>query len=153
MGSDRLGVWEGEKMINRELLMISAMTSGGLLGSLGGYRWKWLRRFVLPTILAVLALLGGVLWWKCLILCLGLMAAFCLPYGERTPYWGKFLVGCAFVLPTAVMGFSWWQVFTPIIFIAMFFMSNWKFTEKIFRWKIIEFITFALVGVTVASLI
>lgn len=139
--------------MNKEWLMIVAMGSGGILGAIGGTGFKPARRFILPTVLAALALLAGVIWWKCLILCLGLMIAFCLPYGSRTPYWGKFLVGCTFILPTAALGFSWWQVFTPVIFILMFILSNWKPTASIFFWKAVEFITFALVGVTVSSLI
>jgi hypothetical protein len=140
-------------MIDKELLMIASMGSGGILGALGGYKWKWLRRFILPFILGVLALFGGVLWWKCLILWLGFTIAFCLPYGQKTPYWLKFLTGCAFVAPTAILGFSWWQVITPAVFIGMFRLSNTKWAGNTFVWKIVEFITFALVGVTVASLI
>jgi hypothetical protein len=87
------------------------------------------------------------------VLCLGLIGAFCLPYGEKTPYWGKFLVGCAFVLPTAILGFSWWQVITPAAFIGMFKLSNTNWAENMFFWKAVEFITGSLIGITVASLV
>ena len=136
-----------------ELLQIIAMTISGLLFSLGGLKFKYLRRFIFPILLGIVALLAGFIWWKCLILCLGLIGAFCLPYGERTPYWGKFLVGCAFVFPTVILGFSWWQIITPICFIVMFKLSNTKFTSNIFFWKAVEFITGSLIGITVASLL
>jgi hypothetical protein len=140
-------------MIDKELLMISSMVSGGLLGSLGGYKWKWLRRFVLPFILGIISIFAGFIWWKCLILIIGLMVSFCLPYGSKTPLWLKCIVACTFTLPTLILGYSIWQIITPIVFIGMFLLSNWKFSANEFVWKIVEFITFALVGVTVAQLI
>ena len=129
------------------------MTGGGLLGAVGGTGWKPARRFLLPALLGVVAILAGCIWWKCLLMTIGFVGAFSLPYGERTPYWLKFLVGCAFVLPTAILGFSAWQIITPVAFIIMFFLSNWKPTAKIFFWKACEFLTFGLVGITVASFI
>ena len=139
--------------MNPEYLMIIAMGGGGILGALGGTGFKYLRRFVLPVLLGTVAILAGCIWWKALLMTLGFVGAFSLPYGERTPYWLKFIVGCAFVLPTAILGFSAWQIITPIAFIAMFALSNWKPTAKIFFWKVVEFIVFALVGITVASFI
>ena len=139
--------------MNPEYLMIIAMGGGGILGALGGTGFKYLRRFVLPILLGVVAILAGCIWWKCLIMAVGMVGAFSLPYGEKTPYWLKFIVGCAFVLPTAILGFSAWQIITPVAFIIMFFLSNWKPTAKIFFWKAVEFLTFGLVGITVASFI
>lgn len=133
--------------------MIIAMTGGGLLFALGGTGLKWLRRFVLPVLLGVVALLVGVIWWKAILMTIGFIGAFHLPYGQKTPYWLKFLAGCAFVLPTAILGFSHWQIITPIAFIIMFKLSNTKFTANIFFWKAVEFLTGGLVGVTVASFI
>ena len=139
--------------MDKELLMIIAMGSGGILGALGGYRWKWLRRFVLPGILGSIALIAGNPALQCLYMTIGLIIAFCLPYGERTPYPVKFLVGCAFVAPTLFLGFSIWQIITPVAFIVMFKLSNMTKWAGSFSWKIVEFITFALVGITVANLI
>lgn len=139
--------------MNPEYLMIASMGLGGILFAIGGTGWKPARRFVLPIVLGIIALFSGVIWWKCLVMAIGMVGAFCLPYGERTPYWGKFLVGCAFILPTTMLGFSWWQIITPICFIIMFWLSNWKYTAKIFFWKAVEFITGSLVGITVASFI
>lgn len=139
--------------MNKEYLMIAAMGAGGILGAIGGTGYKWARRYILPAVLGGLALWSGVIWWKALILFVGFMLSSCLPYGERTPYWLKFLAGCAFVAPTLILGFSWWQIITPCAFIAMFALSNWKPTSKVFFWKAVEFLTFGLVGVTVASLL
>ena len=135
------------------MLMIVSMGLSGILFAIGGTGWKPARRFILPIILGAIALISGVIWYKAVIMAVGLIIAFCLPYGERTPYWGKFLVGCAFVAPTAILGFSWWQIITPICFIVMFKLSNTKGTSNIFFWKAVEFITGSLIGITVASFI
>lgn len=96
--------------MNKEYLMIAAMGAGGILGAIGGIGFKPARRFILPFVLGGLALWSGFLWWKSLAMSLGLVIAFCLPYGSKTPYWAKFLVGCAFTAPTLFLGFSWWQI-------------------------------------------
>ena len=139
--------------MNREYLMIASMGLGGILFAIGGTGFKPARRFILPVALGVIALLGGIIWWKTIILCLGLIIAFCLPYGSKTPWWLRCIVACTFVLPTLILGFTIWQIITPVAFIGMFLLSNWKFSANEFAWKIVEFLTGALVGVTVAQLI
>lgn len=136
-----------------EWQMIIAMALGGILFAVGGTGFKPARRFILPFLLGGLCLWNGFVWWKCLIVWLGFTGAFHLPYGSKTPYWAKFLAGCAFVAPTIALGFSWWQIITPLLFILMFWLSNLKLTEKVFKWKIVEFLTGALIGVTIAQLI
>lgn len=137
--------------MNKEWLAIGAMAAGGLCFAIGGTGFKWVRRYLMPCLLAGLAIWGGSIWWKCLCMALTMMIALCLPYGERTPYPVKFLVGCCFVAPTAFLGFTWWQIITPVAFILMFWASNAKATDRIFFWKAVEFITGALIGVTVSS--
>lgn len=140
-------------MIDKELLMIIAMTVSPLLFMLGGWKWKWMRRFLLPVVLGGLVVLSGAEWWRCAAMASLMIGVFCLPYGERTPYWGKFLVGCLFVAPTLFIGFNIWQIITPIIFIAMFWLSNSSFWGRMFPWKIVEGTTGFLIGVTVSQLI
>jgi hypothetical protein len=83
---------------------------------------------------------------------LGLMIAFCLPYGDRTPWYGKCLTACAFVAPTAFLGFSWWQIITPAAFIGMFYASRNKITEHVFPWKVVEFLTGCFLGTLIATI-
>jgi hypothetical protein len=56
------------------------------------------------------------------------------------------------VAPTTFLGFSWWQIITPAAFIGMFYASRDKITEHVFPWKVVEFLTGALIGVAVATL-
>lgn len=139
--------------MNIEFLMIVAMTVGGLLFSLGGLSKKWLRRFLLPFILGVICLIAGKELWRCLALWVGLTGAFHLGYGGSKPYWYKTIVGIAFVFPTLALGFTIWQIITPVAFIGMFKLSNWKPMSGEFAWKICEFLSGALIGITVARLI
>lgn len=133
--------------------MIASMTISGLFGSLGGTVWKPLKRFFLPSILGLIAFLTGFLWWKAIIYALLTIGAFCLPYGEKRPYWFKFLVGCAFVVPTLIFGLTIWQIITPIVWIVFFRLSNAKILGNEFVWKICEFVSFSLIGITLAALI
>ena len=135
----------------REYLQIACMAAGGILGAIGGTGFKPARRYILPFVLGGLAFWAGMDWWRCLILWAGLTGAFCLGYGEQKSYLIKFLVGCAYVVPTLALGFTLWQIITPLVFISMFGLSNWGKTSSSFKWKIVEFLTFTLVGATVAS--
>lgn len=137
--------------MNPEYIVMLAMLAGGGLFALGGTWRKWPRRYILPLVMMGVALWGGFIWWKCLAMSVLMSAALHLPYGERTPYWLKFLVGCSYTATTAFLGFSWWQILTPLAFITMFWLSNWKVTSKIFFWKAVEFLTGTLIGITVGS--
>ena len=136
-----------------ELYMIIAMTAGGLLFALGGWKWKWIRRYLLPVVLGVLCLLAGKEPWRCGVLWIGLTGAFHLGYGHDKPYLMKLLVGISFALPTLVMGFTIFQILVPLGFLLLFRLSNWKPLSGEFSWKICEFLTGAGIGVIVARLI
>ena len=126
--------------MNKELLQILMMTSGAFLFALGGLHNKFWRRFVLPAIFCVLLGLYNGQWIKDSVAMALLCIFFHLPYGERTPYWGKALVGLSWLIPSIIVlgRFSLWQPLIPIIWIIMFRLSNWKYTEKDFTWKVVE---------------
>ena len=136
-----------------ELLMIAAMGLGGILGAIGGTGFKWARRYVLPASLGIIAYKAGFKLWRCIGLAVGLSVAFCLPYGDRTPWAIKCLVACSYAAPTLFLGISPWQIITPAAFLGLFWLSNWQPTAGMFSWKICEFLIFSLVGTTVAHLI
>jgi hypothetical protein len=139
--------------------MLSLMASGAILFPAGGLDipniggQKWLRRFLLPVVWALILFFAHILWWKIAIVMVGSMVAFHLPYGSKTPYWLKFLVGVSFILPTLALGLTIWQIITPITFIVMFRLSNWKPLAGEFAWTIVCFLTGGLIGVTLAQLI
>lgn len=90
-------------------------------------------------------------WWRFLGLMLTWIAAFCLPYGERTPYPVKALVGCTYAAPLLFIGFNPWMVVVPVVFITLFILSNTKgFFASAFVWKIVEFSTGVIIGIASA---
>lgn len=139
--------------MNPEWWMILSMVLGGGLFAVGGTGFKWARRFLLPCLLGIIALLSGVAIWRCAAYAVTQAVTFCLPYGERTPYWLKFIVFMSYALPSLFFGFTWWQVITPVVCFGCFCLSNTAWAGRTFIWKICEFIMGSVVGITVASLI
>lgn len=141
-----------------EWLMILCMAIGGILFAAGGTDipkiggQKWLRRFILAFAFGLIAYFNGTILWKAICMALGLCVAFHLPYGSKSPYWVKTITACCFTLPTLFLGFTWWQLFTPIAFISMFWLSNNKYWGRFFPWKIVEFLTGTYIGITITQL-
>ena len=136
-----------------EWLMILCMGFGGTLFAIGGTGFKWARRFLLPVLLGGVALISGFPWYLVAGYVLTQIVTLCLPYGERTPYPVKALVFVSYVLPSFFLGFTYWQIITPIVCFGCFCLSNWKPTAQTFVWKICEFIMGSCISITVASLI
>ena len=139
--------------MNSEYLMIISMGLGGIMFAIGGTGFKWLRRFLLPVCLGIIAIIGGNQWYYSLAMTLCLMLSLSLPYGERTSYALKTLVFMAIFGSTLWLGFSYWQIISVVVALGLFKLSNMKWTANIIAWKIWEFITGSLLGITVASLI
>jgi hypothetical protein len=139
--------------MNSEIAMIICMTSGVGLFALGGFRWKWMRRFLFPGILGLMAFLSGFP----VLLCVGYAVAqaitLCLPYGERTPYALKAVVFASYALPSLLFGFTIWQIFLALGCFGLFVLSNWDKSAKSFPWKICEAGMGGLLGATIAALI
>lgn len=129
------------------------MGCGGVLFALGGTGFKWARRFILPVLLTVVAGFGGVIWWRCLIFWAGETGVLHLGYGESLPYWRKAITFMLYVIPTLILGFSWWQLITPLVMLGMFKLSNMRWSSNIVVWKVWEFISGCLLGIIVATII
>ena len=139
--------------MDKELIMIICITSSVLLGMLGGYKWKWLRRFVLPVILGGLAVIGGFPLLNAGAMTICLICSLCLPYGEKVNYWIKTLVFMAIFGSTLWLGFTPYQIIGPILAVILFKISNTKWGQNIIFWKAWEAITFLLLGLCISSLI
>ena len=139
--------------MNKEFLQLIMVCLSPLLFSLGGFRWKWLRRYILPLLLGICLIIGSIPLIKaagCVIL---LGVALCLPYGERTPYWAKLGVFCLYGLPSLIVGFSWWVVISPIVMLGLFKISNTKWGQNIVYHRIFEAVSGLFIGITYASII
>lgn len=142
--------------MNEWLIIVCSALGGGLFAAggthipvIGGK--KWLRRYLLPAIWAACLYLSGVSWWKCLIFAILQAVTFTLPYGDRTPKWGKIAVFTSFVLPVTLFGFTWWIIISPVIISTVFFLSNSQPTAKVFPHKTWELITGGLLGIMISQ--
>jgi len=132
--------------MNPEWWMIAVMTLSGAMFAIGGTGPKYVRRFILPVLLGVIALLNHQIWWACLGYASTQILTLCLPYGSKTPYWLKAVTFITYALPSLFFGFSYWQIITPVVCIGIFFLSNQKWSSNTFVWKICEFIMGLMVG-------
>ena len=130
-----------------ELVMIAMMSLGGLLFSLGGTTNKLWRRYALPICLSIGLIALGCNWILSLLVCTCLSAALHLGYGEKHSYLSKFLTGCLWVIPSTFIGWTEWQVITPVLWIMMFWLSN-NWLQKAFSWKYCEFLSGVLISIT-----
>lgn len=135
------------------LMIIIMMVSGGLFAAggthiegIGGQ--KWIRRYLLPAFLVLMAYLSGVhLWWQLTILMV-LIVPLSIGYGTNSPYWKKILVFIGYGLPTLAIGFSWWVVIMPVTLTLLFIASNWKPLASTVFWKCWEMLAGTLIGIT-----
>jgi hypothetical protein len=110
---------------------------GGTELPLFGTGFKWLRRFVLPIGLLIL----GVFltdWWRSVGYAVTLCVFLHQGYGDKCPWWKRIVVFTGYGVSALWIGFSWWQIITPVVLSGMFLLSNTKATSKIFQWKYCE---------------
>jgi hypothetical protein len=137
--------------MNLETLQLALIVGSIILWSSGGMFWKPFRRYFLPFYLTIIGLFihysaYGIdlkVIWSGLALCIVTH----LPYGEKTPYPIKFLVGCSYALSTLPLGFTIWQLVLPIVFIVTFWLSNTKKWQGEFPWRVCEALTGGLIGI------
>jgi len=138
-----------------ELNFIILMPLSSLLFMLGGWHWKWMRRYLLPAILGLFAILNGSNILMSLIATSLLMIAFTLPYGSKSvpSYFGKFLVLSTYSLAITPLGISTLTYIFPFVATLTFWISNQEWGKKWMVWKIWEGLTGLLIGAMVSLLI
>ena len=126
---------------------------GAALFAIGGTGFKWVRRYALPVLLMLVMWINGIIWWK--FLAVGVLSgiAYCLPYGDSTPWWQKSLVIASYFAVMLFLGFTWLMVICPATVIWFFWVSQQSWGTDIMTWKMWECTTGALIGATLARLI
>jgi len=136
-----------------EWIYILMMGLGGILFAIGGTGPKWVRRYVLPSVLCGCLIWLGEPWYLALICCGGLGAVLHMGYGQSHSYPYKFMVFSLYVIPSLVLGFTWWVLIAPVVMLVLFKMSNIPFFAKDVVWKVWEFIAGTLIAVTLIGAI
>jgi hypothetical protein len=129
---------------------------GTHIGKIGGQ--KWLRRVLLPVSLGIATYYaslkdtekGKLKPWQ-LASFLVLLIFLHMGYGERTPYWKKFLIFTGYSAASLFIGFSWWVVITPVVLFLIFLGSNWKPLATTIFWKSWEFMAGVLIALCYIS--
>ena len=134
--------------MDKETALIIIISSGVLLWMAGGKWWKPWRRFIFPLVMYFIGIKLGLKQIDLICFTIANIIVYSLPYGEKTPWLGKFLTAIAFSLPSIIWGYTGWVFLTPIIFLVTFKLSNWKPTAKMFMWKVCEAITGLTVAIT-----
>jgi hypothetical protein len=121
-----------------EWIIIGVVVLGSALFAIGGTGFKFVRRFIMPVVLATGAFLLGIIWWRCLIMACLTISAMHLGYGENQSLWRKILTVlsfsiCLLPLATGLNGFL--TLITPLFFGLSYWLSrkfNW------WTWKLVE---------------
>jgi len=131
--------------MNNELIMVILPSASWLLFALGGTQisatvpgWKGWRRFVLPVVFAVFCILASTLWWQALITLITAIAVYIQGYGSKATWLKRALIAIGYGLIGASIGLSIWNLLTPLVFMLLFKLSNWKPTAGLFVWKVCE---------------
>ncbi len=112
---------------------------------------KWLRRILLPVLLALcLKFALDVELWRCGAFLVASVGVLSLGYGDRSHWWQwdgsrypKWFTACMIPLPTLFIGFSLWIFTYPLIFLGAFALQKYTKTS----WKIFEFVAGSWFGV------
>ena len=136
-----------------EYSMIWYVPSMAVLFAAGGTWWKVLRRFGCPlvTYLALGLTLGFTNWWL-VASCVALSVTLHMGYGGGTSNLIRFIVFTSYTLCALFIGWSLWMIVVPFILMGFFFLSNFKFGETHFVWKLWEMTAGALIAFNYAVL-
>jgi hypothetical protein len=142
-----------------EWLIITIYALSSILFAAGGTHisviggQKWLRRLLLPVLLAsgaycshehVLAIAGYALM---------MIVALSMGYGTGKRLGMRVMVFIGLFLPSMVFGVTIWQALSPVLVTILFYLSNNKLWSESVPHKLWEFVTGLLIGITfVASI-
>jgi hypothetical protein len=158
--------------LSPELYMVFLAPICALLFALGGTQisttikgQKWLRRFVLPAILG-LAVGFAITWWQGLLVGCLACASLHQGYGDRASWLKRTLIFLSYGLISLPIGWSLWNIFTPIIAMSLFVLCNLKVDIRdydpshihlkfgdVFVWKFFELSMGFLIGFQVAYIL
>ena len=126
----------------RELNYIILLPLSSLLWMLGGWKWKPLRRYILPLVFFTAIILNQFSIQKAVWVSLISILSFSLPYGENSNWGERIITAISFGCISLPLGFHWFCILPPITFILTWILSN----EYKLQWKICE----AMIGFMVA---
>ena len=136
-----------------EVAQIAYMISCSTLFAIGGTSGfnKAFRRYGIPLATTLYLVFVGVVGWKVCIVAVGLCAVLHFGYGENSKPIKRVFVFLSYYIPSIILGFTIWQIISPIVTWVIFKLSNVKFVERHFPHKIWEFVVGLLISITVIT--
>ena len=141
----------GDEVINEWIMILAFLSCAGLFAAGGtevkatGRGYKWMRRFVMPVGMGIIASLHAV-WWLALIYAVILCATLHPGYGDRCNWFKRVGIFTSYGLSSLLFGWSWWVVVTPVVLSLLFLASNWKPIATSFFWKSFELLAGGLIA-------
>jgi len=124
-----------------------------LLYSLGGMFWKPLRRFGIPLFLLVVAFVSHIYNMNLFLSCVALCIALHLGYGEHSNWFMRIVYALAISAPSLLVGFNFWAIVLPVVFLSTYILSNSPKWKDIFNWRVCEFLVGSFMGILYSQII
>lgn len=135
--------------MSKEMAYIVMFCGGALLFAIGGTLWKPARRFILPILMGIVALLSGVFVLNVIGAVILSMVAFSMPYGSNTAIPIRAITAFAMGLCLLPLKLSFIVIIVPVVFQLGMWLS-WRFNWL--TWKWVELFTGAIWGLTAVAL-
>jgi hypothetical protein len=132
-------------MILTFLLSAGLFAAGGTEIKTTGRGYKWMRRFVLPIGMGIIAAFNST-WWQAIIYAVALCSVLHLGYGDRCNWIKRIGIFVGYGAVSLVFGWSWWVVATPTVLSLLFLASRWKPLSTTVFWKSWETIAGLLIA-------
>ena len=140
-----------------ERLILIILISVPLLYSVGGmglppFGKAW-RRYGVPLLLAVVALIAGSLTLKVGGAILLTCGALHLGYGESSGWIKRMVYAGTIALPTLLIAFNFWVIVVPVVFLGTWVLSNHPKWQFVFPWRVCEFLVGTTLGILWSQLL
>ena len=119
---------------------------GSACWAIGGWRPKWVRRYLWPALAGGMAYMYGVHDAR-LIFVLLLAGSCTMGYGENHPLWRKIITLLALGACLLPLGQSWGLLSIPIVFGVLYLISR----KGKLTWKVVESIVGGMQGYWIAT--
>ena len=136
-----------------ENLILITILGTALLYSLGGMFLKPIRRYGIPLLFIIVSIITGGLNMPKVYAILLTCGALHLGYGSNSSWFMRIVYALAISLPTLIIGFNFWCVILPIVFLTTYYFSNKPKWQYIFNWRICEALTGIFLGILWSQII
>ena len=115
----------------KELHIMILLGAGPIMWMLGGFKWKWIRRFLWPATVAVVLLVAHTPTNRVLLVTASMVVVNIFPYGDKTPWFVRWIVFSLYAIPACFIGVKSLFFSVPTCEIVL---SGLMYISKKFNW-------------------